>query len=276
VKNHLELTKAMKHTALILLLAASTMAASAQTPAKPATAAAKPATTAATTAAKPAVTANKLPPGVPAVKGIRKSLFSVSLSYQDVKIGDGAIAEPGKIIKYSFTIWCAANGNKIDSTDDHRVPVLDKDKKPVLDADGKPKMGDPQPAITMMGMGRPLPGWDMGFEGMKAGGTRRVFIPWQLGLGAREIPARDATHPAIPAKSDLILDIELSEVKDAPPPQQAHPGMMPGMHPMPGAPQAPAAPATPNAAPAPAAAPQPAPNAAPAPVPAPPAQPQPK
>jgi peptidylprolyl isomerase len=260
----------MKHTALILLFAASTMVASAQAPAKPATAAAKPATTAAKSTTP---TANKLPPGVPAVKGIHKTLFSVSLSYQDVKIGDGDVAEPGKLLKYSFTIWSAVNGSKIDSTDDHRVPVLDKDKKPVLDADGKPKLGDPQQAITMMGTGRPLLGWDMGFEGMKAGGIRRVFIPWQLGLGAREIPARDATHPAIPAKSDLILDIELSEVKDAPPPQQAHPGMhpMPGMHPTPVAPAAPAATTTPSAATAPAAAP-----AATAPATATPAPPQPK
>jgi peptidylprolyl isomerase len=219
---------------------------------------------------------------VPAVKGIHKTLFSVSLGYQDVKIGDGAVAEPGKILKYSFTIWCATNGSKIDSSADHRIPVLDKDKKPVLDADGKPKLGDPQQAITMMGTGRPLLGWDMGFEGMKAGGIRRVFIPWQLGLGAREIPARDATHPAIPAKSDLIVDIELTEVKDAPAPQQAHPGMhpMPGMHPTPvtpvapattTTPAAPAATATPNAATAPAATP-----AATAPATATPAPPQPK
>jgi peptidylprolyl isomerase len=277
----------MKHTALILLLAASTVAASAQNPAKPATAAAKPATTAAKTtpaAAKPAATADKLPPGVPAVKAIHKSLFTISLRYQDVKVGDGAVAEPGKLLKFNFTLWSAgANGRKIDSTYDHRAPVLDKDRKPVLDADGKPKMGDPQQAVTMMGTGHPFLGWDMGFEGMKAGGTRRIFIPWQLGLGAREIPAHDAAHPAIPAKSDLILDIELTEVKDAPPPQQARPSMMPGMHPtlpgmhpMPGAtpaPGAPAAPATPNAAPAPAAAPKPAAPAAPASVPAAPATP---
>ena len=247
-------------------MAASAAATIAQTPAKPATTAAKPATT----AAKPAATADKLPPGVPPVKGIHKTLFTVSLRYQDVKVGDGAPAEPNKLLKYYFTLWLAADGRKIDSTDDHRAPVLDKDKKPVLDADGKPKLGDPQQATTIMGIGRPLPGWDMGFEGMKVGGKRRVFISWRLGLGAREIPARDANHPGIPAKSDLILDLELAEVTDVPPPTN-HPGMggMPGMRPMPGGmapkPGTPGASATPSAP----VAPKPAAPAAPATAPAP-------
>jgi hypothetical protein len=152
------------------------------------------------------------------------------------------------------------------------MPALDKDKKPVMDADGKPVMGDPQPAMMIKGQGRPFPGWDQGFDGMKAGGKRRVFIPWQLGLGDREIPARDEKHPAIAAKSDLILDIELKEVSDAPAqPQRPSMGMHPqmGTNPAPGAPGAPAAAPT---APAPAAAPSAAP--APAVAPAAPVQPQ--
>jgi len=123
-KNDPELKNTMKHVALILLLAASTAAASAQTPAKPATAA-KPATTAAkpaATAAKPATTAGKLPPGVPVVKGIPKTLFS--LRYQEIKIGTGAGAEPGKMYRVLYTGWLGANGRaddgrKFDSSDDH-------------------------------------------------------------------------------------------------------------------------------------------------------------
>ena len=81
----------MKHTALFLLMAAATVAASAQTTA------AKPATTS-STAARPATTAHastatgiKLPPGVPPVRGILKTAFA--LKYQDIKIGTGADAE---------------------------------------------------------------------------------------------------------------------------------------------------------------------------------------
>jgi len=309
----------MKHAFLILLIAASA-AASAQTPAQPAAAPAQPAATAAapaktavkpataakpaTTAVKPAVapgkpaaaptktaaTAAKLPfgvpaPGIPAVKTVKKTLYTVALRYQEIKVGDGAPVEAKKLLKFNFTLWAAADGHKIDSTDDHRVQVLDKDRKPVLDADGKSKMA-PQPALTIMGQGRLLPGWEIGFEGMKAGGKRRVFIPWQLGLGEHEMPARDPSHPAIPAKSDLIIDLDLVEVADAPPPAQ-RPGMMPGMrppmgaHPMPGAPGMPpvpvppGAPARPPAPGAPAAPVAPAAPATPAqpPVPAPPAAP---
>jgi peptidylprolyl isomerase len=245
----------MKQTALILMLTACTVAATAQTPApptapaaKPAVAAttAKPATAATSSTAKPAATAAKAAPATPptvaafikepaaiATKGIQKPFFTVALRYKEINVGTGAVAEPGKVLKCNFTLWVAETGAKIDSNSDHRAPLLDKDHKPVMDADGKPKLGDPQPMSLIMGQGRPIPGWDMGFEGMKAGGQRRVYIPWQLGLGAREMPARDATHPAVPAKSDLILDLELVDVADAPLPPQ-RPGMMPGMHPTPG------------------------------------------
>src|ERR1039458_2457663 len=132
----------MKQTVLILLMAASVVAASAQTPAPPATAATKPAVTAAkpaapaakpaTTAAKPATatakpatagakpavtaakpgaaaaTAAKLPlgvpaPGIPAVKTIKKTLLTVALHYQELKIGAGAVAEPNKMYKVFYT-----------------------------------------------------------------------------------------------------------------------------------------------------------------------------
>jgi peptidylprolyl isomerase len=246
----------MRNTVLILLLAASTAAASAQTPAKPATAPAKSAT-----AAKPVVK----PAALTAPKSV---VYTISLRYQDEKAGDGTAAEPGKSLKFNYTLWSTgADGKKLDSTDDHRIPVFDKDHKPVMGADGKQKVGDPQPASVVMGQGRPFPGWDQGFAGMKAGGKRRIFIPWQLGLGDREIPAHGADHPGIAAKTDLIVDVELLEVTDAPKPPQRPAMTMPPNHPPMGAPGAAGAPPAPAAAPAPAT--PAAPNAAPAPVPAP-------
>ena len=245
----------MKLSILTVLLAACAVTASAQTPAKPAS------------DAKPAVADVKPLPHMHPVAGIHKTLYTINLSYQDIKVGAGAEAEPKKFLKFYYTLWLAADGSQIDSTDDRRTPVLDKDRKPVLDENGKPKLGDPQPAIQVMGAGRPLPGWDLGFKGMKAGGKRRIFIPWQLGLGDREIPARDTSHPAIPAKSNLIVEVELLEVMDTPPQPPNRPAMMPGPHPAPAAspklaapatpPAAPAAPATPPASPAPPAAAQP-------------------
>ena len=260
---------------------AATAAASAQTPAKPAAPAAsapKPAATAAHASA--ASSAIQLPPGVPPVKGIVKTAFS--LRYQDIAIGTGAEAEPNKIYKVHYTGWLAADGHKFDSSYDHRPPVNGKDGKPELGDDGKPKLGDPQPFSFPQGFGRLIPGWDQGFGGMKIGGKRRLFIPWQLAYGAKGHPGPDAAHPGIPPKADLIFDVELLDVTDMQMPAN-HPGMggmpggrpMPPTHPMPGAPGTPGAPATP-AAPANPAAPAPsAPSAAPASAaPATPAQPQ--
>ncbi|MGA2350539.1 MAG: FKBP-type peptidyl-prolyl cis-trans isomerase [Terracidiphilus sp.] len=300
----------MKYTTLILLLAACTVAASAQTPAQPAppsaaatkttATATKPASTAkpAGAAAKAATSASstaapliKTPDNIPVVSGPQKTLFTTALRYKEIQVGTGAVAEPGKLLKFNFTLWLADSGVKFDSTVDHPGPPLkDKDGKPVLGDDGKPKLGDPAPAPMVMGKGRPLPGWDMGVEGMKVGGKRRIYVPWQLGFGASEIPARDATHPAVPAKSDLILDVELAEMTDAPqPPQRPMPGRgpggpMPGAHPMTGMPPTPpapgaapnaTAPATPPAAPKPAAPPVPAPGSSVPAIPAPPAVPTP-
>jgi peptidylprolyl isomerase len=233
-------------------------------------------------------------------KGILKTAFS--LRYQDTKIGTGAVAEPNKLYKVHYTGWLADDGRKFDSSYDHpRQPVLDKDGKPVLGDDGKPKQGDPQPISFPQGFGRVIPGWDQGFEGMKIGGKRRIFIPWQLAYGAKGRPTNDPKNPGIPPKADLIFDVELIDVTEMQMPAN-HPGMggMPGGHPMPGmaprpgtpaapgtpaqpgapkpaaAPNAavPATPATPSAAPAPATAPAPAAPSAPATPPAPAPQPQ--
>jgi peptidylprolyl isomerase len=212
----------MKHSILTFCLMASAMAASAQAPAKPAatSATAKPATTTAVHSAAPGV---RLPPGLPLVRGVRKSAFT--LQYQDIKIGTGADAEPNKLYKVQYTGWLAADGYKFDSSYDHpRPPVLDKDGKPVLDADGKPKQGDPQPIAFPQGFGRLIPGFDQGLYGMKIGGKRRLFIPWQLAYGAKGHPGPDAAHPGIPPKADLIFDIELVDVADLPAPP-SHPPM---------------------------------------------------
>ncbi|MGA2672360.1 MAG: FKBP-type peptidyl-prolyl cis-trans isomerase [Terracidiphilus sp.] len=257
----------MKHIVVALLMAASAAAATAQIPAKPAAPAAKTAATAPKTTT--ASTAIKLPPGVPPVRGIVKTAFT--LRYQEIKIGTGLEAEPGKLYKVHYTGWRAADGVKFDSSYDHPgQPLKDKDGKPVLGDDGKPKLGEPQPYQFVQGMGGmrgPFPGFDQGFAGMKIGGKRRLFIPWQLAYGMHAMPDRP-DHPGIPAKSDLIFDVELVDVTDVPMPQNHPPmGAMPGHgapmppnHPgvppvpvQPGASVAPAAPAKPpvSATPAP-------------------------
>ncbi len=131
----------------------------------------------------------KLPPGVPPAPGKLETAFA--LRYIDTKIGDGAAITPGDFITVQYTGWLASDGTKFDSSYDHNAPFT-----------------FPQ------GMHRVITGWDQGFAGMKVGGKRRLFIPYQLAYG-------DAGHPpTIPAKSDLIFDIELVSASATPPASQ--------------------------------------------------------
>ena len=206
----------MKKTALISLLAAFTMAANAQTSSRPAAHAAKTAIASESSLATPAI---KLPPGVPAAEGPLETAFA--LRYQDIVIGTGADAQPNKIYKVQYTGWLGVNGRaddgrKFDSSYDRRQALKDADGKPVLDAQGQPQLGDAPPFSFAQGYGRVIPGWDQGFGGMKVGGKRRIFIPWQLAYGAKGHPGPDAAHPGIPEKADLIFDVELVDVSDLP------------------------------------------------------------
>src|SRR5580700_1018380 len=179
----------------IPILAALTIAATAQTTAT------KPATTAAHHTATSATTT---PPNIPKVVGIPKTIYA--LKYIDTKIGTGPLAEPSilgtsmadsKIKWYTvrYTGWLA-DGTKFDSSYDHPGG---------------------EPITFPAGAHRVIPGWDTGFQGMHIGGKRRLFIPYQLAYG------EDGRPPHIPAKSDLIFDIELVSISDTPPAPKAPP-----------------------------------------------------
>ncbi len=48
---------------------------------------------------------------------------------------------------------------------------------------------------------RLIPGWSIGMIGMKEGGTRRIFVPWNLGYGPNG-------SGKIPPKTNLIFEID--------------------------------------------------------------------
>jgi peptidylprolyl isomerase len=165
-----------------------------------------------TTAAKPASTSvhhttaatTTTPPNIPKVVGIPKIVYA--LRYVDVVIGTGPLAETSvlgtseadsKIKWYTvkYTGWLT-DGTKFDSSDDHPGA---------------------EPITFPAGAHRVIPGWDTGFQGMHVGGKRRLFIPYQLAYGEAGRP------PHIPAKSDLIFDIELVSISDTPPAPKASP-----------------------------------------------------
>jgi peptidylprolyl isomerase len=181
----------------IAFLAALTVAATAQS---------APATTPKTTP-KTATTIHRTtattttPPNIPKVVGIPKTLYAIK--YVDTTIGTGPLAESSVLgtsladskIKWyyvRYTGWLT-DGTKFDSSYDHP---------------------DGEPFPFPQGVHRVIMGWDSGFQGMHVGGKRRLFIPYQLAYGEAARP------PKIPAKSDLIFDIELVSISDTPPAQK--------------------------------------------------------
>jgi peptidylprolyl isomerase len=111
------------------------------------------------------------------------------LDYVDIKIGTGNLAEPQMYYTLQYTGYLV-DGTKFDSS-------LDR----------------PEPFTFPVGAHRVIPGWDLGFQGMRIGGKRRLYIPFQLGYG-------DKGQQAIPPRAELIFDIELlSQSKEEPKPK---------------------------------------------------------
>ncbi len=125
------------------------------------------------------------PPNVPPVEGSPKPLYA--LRYVDSVVGTGDLASPRKWYSVRYTGWLT-DGTKFDSSEDHP---------------GKP-------FAFPYGARRVILGWDTGFEGMRVGGKRRLYIPYQLAYG-------EAGRPGIPPKADLIFDLELVAISDTDP-----------------------------------------------------------
>ncbi len=129
----------------------------------------------------------KLAASIPAAPGAMHTQYA--MRYVDVAIGTGKLAEAGKVFSVHYTGWLL-DGTKFDSS---------REKKPLSFEQGKRKV---------------IPGWDAGFEGMRVGGKRRLFIPYQLAYGEKG-------RGKIPPKAELIFDVELMDVTDAPPAEVA-------------------------------------------------------
>lgn len=127
-----------------------------------------------------------------------------SLDYVDTQVGTGPLALPHKWYTVKYTGYLA-DGTKFDSSYDHPGG---------------------EPISFPYGQHRVIPGWDTGFEGMHIGGKRRLYVPYQLAYG-------ENGRPPIPAKAELIFDLELvaqSDTQPAPPaaPKSAEPEHEPG------------------------------------------------
>ena len=100
------------------------------------------------------------------------------------------MVSPRKCLYAHYTGWLM-NGTKFDSSRDTAQ-------------NGQPR----SPISFPQSYRRVIAGWDLGFEGLRVGGKRRLFIPYQLAYGEAGRP------PTIPPKSELIFDVELMAVAD--------------------------------------------------------------
>ncbi len=107
-----------------------------------------------------------------------------SLKIEDVKVGNGAEALPGKTVRVHY-IGRLVDGKEFDTSCQEGRDAFE----------------------FTLGQGQVIQGWDSGVLGMKVGGQRRLHIPAALAYGDRS-PSTD-----IPANSALIFDVELMEVK---------------------------------------------------------------
>lgn len=101
----------------------------------------------------------------------------------EVKAGDGPAAQPGQEYTLHYTGWLR-DGTKFDSSVDRGKPF-----------------------VFVQGRRQVIAGFDVGFVGMKVGGKRRLFLPYQFAYGEKG-------RGKIPPKAELIFDVELLGVKD--------------------------------------------------------------
>jgi peptidylprolyl isomerase len=87
---------------------------------------------------------------------------SYQLELEDIEVGEGEEATPGRIVEVHYVGVSWKSGKQFDASWDRGDTF---------------KFG--------LGKGQVIPGWDKGVAGMKVGGRRRITIPPDLAYGKR-------------------------------------------------------------------------------------------
>ena len=120
---------------------------------------------------------------VPPVSGA--PVTQLTMRYVEIAPGTGAPSEPGQEYSVHYTGWLR-DGTKFDSSVDRKEPFK-----------------------FVQGRRLVIAGWEAGFEGLRVGGKRRLFVPYQMAYGEKG-------RGAIPPKAELIFDVELLAVRNVP------------------------------------------------------------
>ncbi|MBI3204741.1 MAG: FKBP-type peptidyl-prolyl cis-trans isomerase [Myxococcales bacterium] len=107
------------------------------------------------------------------------------LGVEDLKLGTGAMAEPGQRVRLHY-VGTLEDGRVFDSSRARDTPFE-----------------------ARLGQGQLIKGFEEGVAGMRVGGLRRLLIPPELGYGERGTGN-------IPPSSILIFEVELLAVITAP------------------------------------------------------------
>jgi len=127
-------------------------------------------------------------PVTSAVDSLQVTRTASGLGIQELRVGTGPVAEPGRFVSVHYTGWLT-DGTEFDSS-----------RKPSRLG------GSPEPLDFALGRQQVIDGWDEGIAGMKVGGRRKLVIPPGLAYGAQGMGG------VIPPSATLIFDVELCAV----------------------------------------------------------------
>ena len=109
---------------------------------------------------------------------------STGLVVQDEEVGTGVAAQAGDYVTVNYT-GKLQNGTVFDTS-----------------------IGR-EPFPFVLGVGKVIPGWDQGLQGMKVGGKRLLIVPSGLAYGHQGFGS-------IPPDATLIFEVDLLKVEQAP------------------------------------------------------------
>ncbi|KAF2900878.1 hypothetical protein ILUMI_05283 [Ignelater luminosus] len=113
----------------------------------------------------------------------QKRTIEGGIIIQDIKVGDGPIAKSGKLLQVYYEGRLKHNNKLFD------------------------KLVQGQGFKFRLGKREVIKGWDVGVNGMKVGGKRRIVCPPAMAYGEKGSP------PQIPPNSTLVFEVELKGVK---------------------------------------------------------------
>ena len=178
--------------AVFLAACGSSSNSSTPTPDTGSNAGASPSAAAPTSASAPATTANTpagtTSGGTVGSKTLTPALFSSAtatadgLKIVDETIGTGPAAKAGDVVTVDY-YGAFTSGKKFDASADHGSSGFQ----------------------FVLGQGQVIKGWDEGVAGMKVGGMRLLYVPFQLAYGAQG-------YGPIPPSTDLIFEVKLNKI----------------------------------------------------------------